>query len=259
MLALRSISIASLCLVAACSGGVDSSQRALNGTVDTAQMKLVNAQAVATARDGRVFVAPISATGAFRMVLPTGTQYTLRFANATSAANLYDSFAVLAVRPGRYVFSWTPGAEVSLGRVGIGTVASGLKPASEESESGSSSGSASSGSGEKEDGGSCKEDDEAKACDLAQGKDEVEVESDDDMLAEVDTDHDGVSDAEDSKDDRPECTAMSMTQKDDDCQGNEDDEKEMDDEHSTSCSTMTGGSTTGGGAASGTVPVNGVL
>jgi hypothetical protein len=223
-----------------------SSVRSLSGQLDTTQVHLVQAQVVAQAIDGRVFRAPVSSTGAFQLTLPVGVRYSVRFANTTSNSSLYDSFAVLAVRPGQHTFDWTAGGAVALGRVGrAAAAASALQPASETEDGTGTSGS---DDGKESD----VEDDGAKACDLSNGADEMEVQSAHDLLADVDSDHDGKSDAVDTEDDRPACAATAS--KDDDRCSHGDDEKEMDDEHAKACSSMNAGGTTNM-----TPPVPGVI
>jgi hypothetical protein len=152
--------------------------------------------------DGRVFRAPISSTGAFQLVLPVGGRYTVRFANTTSNPSLYDSFAVLAVRPGQHVINWTAGASVSLGHVGGG----GVQPATLQSLSEPEDDSA---EASDDDANESAEDDGAEACDVSGGSSETEVESEYDLQTQVGADTDA-------------------------------DEKEMEDEHDQACASMTG-------------------
>ncbi len=261
----RTSCLAGICALAACSSGVDSSQRALSGRIDVTQVRLLGGPAIATARNGRVFRAPISATGDFRLMLPVGAQYTIRFANATTSAKTFDSFAVLAVRASRHAFNWTAGTDVSLGRVGHGVATTLLQPAHEGSGGGGSSdeGGDSAGGGDEGDGdGKCVEDDQSQACDLSQGMDEVEVDSEHDLLADVDSDGDGQCDAQDNQDDRPTCGSSDSAMGGDDCkEGDDDGEHEMDHEHSMKCSSGGGDATDGGmsiGGAPNPAPVPGL-
>ena len=219
----------------------DRPTRAISGQLDVAQFHLSGAQVVAMSSSGRVFRAAVSpTTGAFRIVLPTGSTYTLRFANTTTSPRLYDAFAVLApVKAGGTRTHWitlTPGAEIQLGKIGKpGTIGPTATLRSEGSDAGA----------ESENG---EEDDGAEACDVSHGSDMEEVDSEHDALDDTDSDHDGVADSQDSSDDRAACASAS--DEGDDCRLTDDEEHEDESHHDGSCS----GSTGGGGPA----PVPGI-
>lgn len=253
---IRTTLLASVCaLAAACSGNSPSSnQRALSGRIDTAKLRLVNAQAIAQAADGRVFRAPVSSAGDFRLVLPVGVKYTIRFANSTTNATRFDSFAVLSVGAGKHAFNWTAGSELAVGRVGSGAAGLGLGTASEHEGSAESGDDSSSGGDDQ-----CIEDDEVEACDLSNGADEIEVECEHDILASVDTDDDGISDRDDDHDDRNSCSTTSAA--DDDCSMGDEMEQEHDDEmeHEHNAPCMTGSTPPAGGGSTTPTPVSGVV
>ena len=185
-----------------CSSG---STRTIAGQLDLTQMRPVNAQVIARSSTGHAYVAPIGADGSFRITLPTHATYSMRFANATSTAKLYDAFATLAARRpagNTHWFTLTPGATISLGRVARAGAASPaakgpLTTASDSSENGAQD------SGEQGEN----EDDGAAACDLAAGKDEADVESDHDVNDDVSSNKDGVADSKESDDSRATCSS----------------------------------------------------
>jgi hypothetical protein len=230
------VSIVTL-LAAGCS---QTPTRAISGQLDVTQFHLAGAQVVAMSSSGRVFRAAVSPTGAFRIVLPTHSTYTLRFANTTSSARLFDAFAQLApAKAGGARTHWitlTEGPAINLGKIGkVGTVGPVATLRSEGSDDGA----------ETEDG---EEDDGAESCDLSSGSDMEDVESEHDALDDVDSDHDGVADSSDSSDDRDACSSASDDG--DDCRLTDGQEHDDDSEHDNACS----GSGTGGGPA----PVPGI-
>ncbi|MGZ3427039.1 MAG: hypothetical protein ACXVCV_10345 [Polyangia bacterium] len=219
--------------------GCSSGSRTVSGQLDLTQMRPANAQVVAISSAGHVFRAPIAASGAFSISLPTQASYTIRFANATNVANRFDSFATLAPRRAGVSTHWfalTSGAAINLGRVArAGTTAAaktsaGLSTASDGADDGSS-GSAESGE---------QEDDGAEACDLSGGADTADVESDHDLNDAVDSDQDGTPDSMDSKDDRATCATKSGG----DCALSDDESKELDDDADHSCTAGGGGTGT---------------
>src|SRR5689334_1066359 len=175
-------------LLAVATFGCSSGSRTVSGTLDLTQMHPTNAQVVAISSTGRVFRAPIAANGAFTISLPTQTNYTIRFANATNVAGRYDAFATLAPHRAGATTHWftlTSGGAIQLGvvaRVGTGVkAAGGLSTLSDGADD--SSGSESADESEHEDDG-------AEACDLSGGQDDADVESEHDVNDSVDSDHD---------------------------------------------------------------------
>lgn len=233
-------------LMALALGGCSSSNtRTVSGQLDLTQMRLSNAQVVAISSTGRVFRAPIASSGAFNIALPTHASYTLRFANATTAASRYDAFATLTPhRPSgaTHWFTMTAGANINLGLVSrAGTTApraaGGLSTASDPSgtDSGDSSGMS---SGEQEDDG-------AEACDLSGGSDDADVESQNDVNASVDSDHDGTPDSADDNNDAT-CSAAGDSGSGDDCEVSDSEAKDLDESADQPCS---GGGIAGGSTA----------
>jgi hypothetical protein len=164
------ITLAVLAIAAGCSG----STRTVSGQLDLTTLRPQNGQVVAISSTGQKYRAPISASGAFSIALPANGSYSLRFANATSAAGLYDTFAVLSsARTGKHWFTLGAGGAISLGNITrpAGSTPSGLGTLSESDGSDGSE-------MEKDDGS---EDDGAEVCDLENGKDETAVTSDHDV------------------------------------------------------------------------------
>ena len=238
MISSRMLAISIATLLAGCSQSTPT--RAITGQLDVTQFHLVGAQVVAMSSSGHVFRAAISPAGSFRIVLPTHSTYTLRFANATSSATLFDAFATLApVKAGGTRTHWitlTEGADINLGKIGKpGTIG----PTAILRDDGSSSGT------ETESG---TEDDGSNACDLSNGSDMEDVDSEHDALDDTDSDHDGVADSQDTSDDRAACTSSS--DEGDDCRLTDGQEHDDDAEHDDACS--------GGGTSGGPAPVPGV-
>jgi hypothetical protein len=235
---MRKLMIPILAAVAAV--GCSSSTRTVSGQLDLTQMYPTNAQVVAISSSGHVFRAPIAASGAFSISLPTQASYTIRFANATSVAQRFDAFATLAPRRAGVSTHWftlTSGAAIQLGRVARpGTTAAkttaGLTTASDGVDDGSSD--SADDKGEQEDDG-------AEACDLSGGTDDADVESDHDVNDDVDSDHDGTPDSMDTHDDRNTCSTASQ----DGCKLSDDESKELDDDADKSCTAGGSGGSTG--------------
>lgn len=238
-------------LMALALGGCSSSStRTVSGQLDVTQMRLANAQVVAISSTGRVFRAPIASSGAFNIALPTHASYTLRFANATNSAGRYDAFATLTPqRPSgaTHWFTMTSGAPINLGLVSrAGTTApraaGGLSTASDGTGSDSGADSSGMSSGEQEDDG-------AEACDLSGGSDDADVESENDLNASVDSDHDGTPD---SADDNNDAMCSSAGSSGDDCEVSDSEGKDLDESADQPC--------TGGGAGStGVTPSPGLI
>ncbi len=245
---MRNLIIPILALAAV--GCSSSGTRTVSGQLDLTQMQPVNGQVVAISSAGHVFRAPISATGAFNISLPTNAHYTLRFSNATNVQGRFDTFATLAARRGGATTHWfnlTSGAAIQLGRVArAGTVtqtASGLHTASDD-------GSGDGESGQAGDQGE-HEDDNAQACDLSGGQDDIDVESEHDVNDQVDTDKDGKPDSmDDGK------TTSCASKSDEGCELSDNETKELDDEADQSCG---GGGSGGGGGSPVPTPVPGVI
>jgi len=231
-------------LLAVAAFGCSSGSRTVSGTLDLTQMRPSNAQVIAISSTGRVFRTPVAATGAFSISLPTQTNYTIRFANATNVASRYDVFATLAPRRAGATTHWftlTSGAAIQLGlvaRVGTGVkAAGGLSTLSDGADDGASD---SADQGEQEDDG-------AEACDLSGGQDDADVESEHDVNDAVDSDHDGTPDSVDDSDGRSICATASS----DGCKLSDDESKELDDDADKSC-------TAGGGGTGGPTPAPGL-
>ena len=210
--------------------GCSSGSRTVSGQLDLTQMHPTNAQVIAISSAGHVFRAPVAASGAFSISLPTQASYTIRFANATSVANRFDAFATLApLRNGAttHWFTLTDGAAIQLGSVtrvaAAAKTASGLTTLSDGTDD-SSGGNDSAGDSEQED-------DSAEACDLSGGQDDADVESAHDVNDDVDSDHDGTPDSVDTDDSRATCAAMT----DSNCKLSDDEAKELDDGADKSC------------------------
>lgn len=244
--------LASVALLACVAGCSSSSTRTVSGQLSLTQLHPVNAQVVAISSAGRVFRAPIAANGSFSISLPTNATYTMRFANATTAANRYDAFATLAPRTpsgSTHWFTLTSGGTIRLGLVSrVGTTAKATAGLQTQSDGSDSEGSDGAEAGEQEDDG-------AEACDLSGGSDDADVDSDHDLNDDVDSDHDGTPDAADTHDDRATCASKG----DDDCSLDGDEEKELDDDANQSCSGGGGGATDGGPAIGSPAPVPGLI
>jgi hypothetical protein len=229
------VPITALLLAAGCSSG---STRTVSGQLDLTQMHPQNAQVLAISSSGRVFRAPISATGSFAISLPTNAKYTLRFANATNVASRYDAFATLKPRRAAgaqtHWFAVTSGSAINLGRVGrVGTLTpqtAGIKPQSDGADDTQEGADDQSG----DDG---QEDDGASACDVQNGQDDVDVESENDVNDSADSDKDGQPDSVDTDNNNGTCNVATQ---DGECELNDDQGQELDDEADKSC-------TTGGG------------
>jgi hypothetical protein len=221
--------------------GCSSGTRTVSGQLDLTQMQPTNAQVVAISSSGRVFRAPIAASGAFSISLPTQASYTIRFANATNVANRYDAFATLAPHRAGATTHWftlTSGAAIQLGRVARPGTTAAARPAAGLSTS--SDGADDGGDSANDDQGE-HEDDGAEACDLSGGADDIDVESDHDVNDSVDSDQDGQPDSVDNQDDRSTCSSKS----DDGCKLSDNESKELDDDADQSCNSGSGGGTTG--------------
>jgi hypothetical protein len=241
------VPLAALALVGCSSGAT----RTISGQLDLTQMRPVSAQVIARSSLGHVYRAPIAADGSFRISLPVNTTYTVRFANATTMAKRFDAFATLAARRpigASHWFTLTPGANITLSRVarvGVARVVH-TSPIAITSDSGDD-GKESADKGEKEDDG-------AEACDLENGKDDADVESDHDVNDDVDSDHDGVADSKDDHDDRATCASKSDDG--DKCDLDDGEKKELDDDADKPCSGGGGGD---GGAITNPPAVPGLI
>jgi hypothetical protein len=234
------VPITALLLAAGCSSG---SSRTVSGQLDLTQMHPQNAQVVAISASGRVFRAPISATGSFAISLPTNAKYTLRFANATNVASRYDAFATLKPRRAAgaqtHWFTVTGGSAINLGRVGrVGTVTpqtAGIKTQSDGADDGTMH-----DVGDDNGGDDGEEDDGAEACDVQNGQDDVDVESENDVNDSVDSDKDGQADSVDTDNNNGTCNVATQ---DGECELNDDQGQELDDDADKSCTTAGGGGT----------------
>lgn len=210
-----------------CSSGPAS--RALSGQVDTSQVQVTSAQIVARSAGGRVFHAPIAPDGSFKLSLPVNERYSIRFANATTDPKFFDVFSVLtSTRANGLRTHWytlTPGNDISLGRISRTTAAVGAT-----APSATTSGTL--GYASESDDVAEYEDDEVEACDIDDGQDQIEVESEHDLLDDVDSDRDGTADSIDAEDDRDECTAGNVS---DDCETDDAEEQELDDDFDAPC------------------------
>jgi hypothetical protein len=223
------IPVAGAFALAGCSGS--STTRTLSGQLDVSTLHLSNPQIVAISSSGRVYRAPIAANGAFQITLPAHATYSLRFANSTTAAERFDTFAILAVHKvggTSHWFTLTPGAPILMGRVAqAGTAAA------------ASSGLSTASTGETESDGadqeSEQEDDGAEACDLSLGQDQADVESEHDVNDDVDSDHDGTPDSKESAaaDDRESCAFKSDDGES--CKLGDDQEHELDSDAQQPC------------------------
>jgi len=233
--------LASIAMLACAAGCSSSSTRTVSGQLDLTQLRPVNAQVVAISSAGRVFRAPIATNGSFSISLPTNATYTMRFANATTAASRYDAFATLAPRTAtgsKHWFTLTSGGANQLGLVSrAGTTAKPSAGLLTQSDGSDTEGSDSAESGEQEDDG-------AEACDLSGGQDDADVESAHDVADDVDSDHDGTPDSSDTTDNRAVCASKSDDGEQ--CKMSDDDEKELDDDANKPCS---GGGASDGGSA----------
>ncbi|HJZ88582.1 MAG TPA: hypothetical protein VKN99_25590 [Polyangia bacterium] len=234
--------------------------RLITGHLDVAHYHLAGAQVVAMSSSGHVFRAPIAqATGAFRIALPVGSTYMLRFANTTASRRLFDAFAVLApMRPTGVRTHWvtlTAGRPIDLGRIAkAGTLTSQtLQPLD---DGGGGDDSADNDSADHDNDG--EEDDDADACDLDDGADMEDADSERDILDDTDSDQDGVADSQDSSDDRPACT--SARDDGDDCELNDDQENDDERDDDAPCNSGGGGGAGSGGGGGGNPPaVRGVI
>lgn len=228
-------------------GCSSSSTRTISGQLDLTQMRTLNAQVIARASSGRAFRAPIAADGSFAITLPTHATYSIRFANASSAANVYDAFATLTARRPASTTRWftlTPGAAIALGRVARpGTAPAAAKgPLAIASDRSGDDGKDGADQGEHEDDG-------AEACDLDSGKDMADVESEHDVNDDVSSNQDGVADSKEDDGSRATCTSKS--DEGDKCELDESEKKELDDDEDKACQ--------GGGGSIGTpAPVPGL-
>jgi hypothetical protein len=220
-------------LVVGCSDDV--SKRTLSGTLDVPWSGTSGSRVVvAMSTSGHVFHAPIASDGRFRIALPVGATYMLRFANATSSPQMYHAFAVLAsARPAgtTHWITLTRGAPIALGHVGGPTAVAGVR----DDDAAKSEADA-----EPDDG---VEDDGAETC---TGGALPDVESEHDALDDVDSDDDGVADSSDTEDGRPACT--SATSDGGDCSLSDDQERDDESEHDGSCGPGAGGIGSGGTA-----------
>jgi hypothetical protein len=228
----------SLLLTAGCASPSDPNARVLSGRIDSSQVRLDRAQVLALAAGGKVFRAPISATGMFSISLPVGSTYKIRFANSTSDPNRFDAFGTLVTSRAAGRSHWltvTKGSTIWLGRVGMpGTSSTRTSCGCDDGDD----------DDEGEDDDDEGEDDDAEVCDMSHGDDDADMEAEHDPAKVCDSDDDGKMDADDDDDDRAVCGSKTA----DGCAHTEDQENDLDDDKEAPCAMPPAG---GGGTTPG--------
>lgn len=212
-----------------------SSERIVEGQLAQGKFSLSNAQVIALSSDGTTYRSPVAADGTFSVALPVGGEYSLRFANTTQRAGTYDAFAVLVSRDVTGLayrrFKVTAGAAINLGQVyPIGTKSAGLSAASDDEAEDDADSSGDDGDSDSDSSGGdddTSEGDVEHACDLGGGDDVTVVESENGLLANVDSDEDGVSDAEDTDEGATSCDDTESDSEDADSDTDNDNDSDM--------------------------------
>jgi hypothetical protein len=135
-----------LCVASGCG---NESTRSVSGQLTPGAFTLDNAVVIAHAASGKAFVAAVSATGSFQMVLATGDSYRLTLANSTRGGVYADVAAVRWPIAGGSVWARLgSGAPIVLSDIAPASVAgAGLRPLDDDNGSGGGHGSGGKSSG----------------------------------------------------------------------------------------------------------------
>ncbi|MCC7383317.1 MAG: hypothetical protein IT384_15885 [Deltaproteobacteria bacterium] len=170
-----------------------SSERTIQGQVDRGSFRLSAAQVVAISTTGDTRRAALDAEGRFSIALPIGQTYELRFANSTRSAGVVDQFAYLSYPTSsgmkKLTFVLSEGPVIDVGLITpIHAIASSSAPLVgelQEAEPGVTIG-------------------PVQVCELSGGRDQVEAQAQNNLLAELDADGDDISDAADADSCQPD-------------------------------------------------------